>query len=74
MKTSIKEVFESGSWMIQRIHQGTSNKTRRIDAKRRFPEADGKNSFSEWCSTAYADRLAREHYGKNTNDFMCFCY
>ena len=64
---SLKEVFESDSWIITKISQGHS--THRIDARRRFPVADVSSFFSKWGSTTYLNRLASENYGKKLIDF-----
>lgn len=72
-KTTIKEVFENDNWIIVSVMQGLS-KCVRIDAKRRFPVCDKSNFFSIWSSASYANRLARENYSKNLNDFNCYKY
>lgn len=68
MKTTIKEVFESDNWIITKITQGYNN-TVRIDAKTRNWIADENNFFSNWCSRDYAEKLARDNYGKVINEF-----
>jgi len=73
MKTTIKEVFESNNWIITKIIQGYNGKVR-IDAKTRFHVPDEDNFFSNWCSRDYAERLARDNYGKNVSDFSCYKY
>ena len=60
MKTTAKEVLESDNWIIIKISLGLK-KNVRIDARTRFHIADGKNSYSEWISVAYANKL----YGKS---------
>jgi hypothetical protein len=72
MKPSIKQIFESDNWVITKIIQGRGSY--RIDAKRRFPIADEKNFFSEWGSSGYVERLARNNYGKKPSDFSTFMY
>lgn len=60
---SIKQCFESDNVIITNILQG-NNGVVRIDAKTRFRITGKDNFFSEWVSYKYADKLARENYGK----------
>ncbi len=68
----IKDIF-SGDMIITKILQGSGRKVR-IDCKRRFNKADEQNTFSEWCSCDYANKLSQEHYGKDIEDFNCYTY
>jgi L-cysteine desulfidase len=72
-KTTIKEVFESDSWIITEIMQGHNNLVR-VSAKRRFPKNNLSSFYNEWCTEKYANTLARENYGKNINDFGTYKY
>ena len=71
MKTTVKEVFESDNWIITKIIQGL-RKNVLIDAKTRFHQADVKNFFSGWCSEKYADKLAKDKYGKKTKELNAY--
>jgi hypothetical protein len=70
---SVKEAFESDNVIITRISQGLRNNVR-IDAKTRFHVADSDNLFSEWVSINYANRLAKEKYGKKVSELNSFVY
>lgn len=70
---TIKEIIVSDNWIITSILQGFDNKIR-IDAKTRFYKPDSQNTFSKWCKKDYANRLTREYYGKNTQEFNCYKY
>lgn len=61
-KISIKEVLENSysTWIITKVKQGYGGKVR-IDARRRYHEADGVNFFSEWCSLKYANKIRKEN-------------
>jgi hypothetical protein len=72
MKVTLKEVFESGSWIITKIIQGSGQ--HRVDAKRRFPIADKSSFFSEWGSAKYLERLSSENYSKKLSEFNCYQY
>ena len=67
MKTTLKEVFQSGDWIITKVTQGRGE--HRIDAKRRFPKADHPSLFSKWATNEYLERLSKENYGKKLSDF-----
>ena len=62
MKPSLKTIIESDNWFITKALPGY-NKRVRIDAKTRFRTPDGINSYSEWHSIAYVNRL-RHAIGK----------
>ena len=72
---SVKQVFEDRghSIIITNIMQGTS-KSVRIDARTRHHVADADNSFSEWVSEKYANRLAIDNYGKKLSEFNSYTY
>lgn len=72
-KVTVREVFESDSWILVKIMQGSENCVR-IDARRRFPVPDISSFFCEWCSNAYADRLAVCNYNKKLIDLNCYSY
>jgi hypothetical protein len=72
MTTSLKTVLSSDSWIVTKIIQGRDSY--RVDAKRRFPIADEKNTFSAWGSKEYVERLTRDNYGKKPSEFNCFQY
>lgn len=63
-KPSLKQIVSSGNWIITEVKQGY-DKQIRISAKTRFYRSGEQNSFCEWYSLSYADRLYRENYGKN---------
>lgn len=71
-KATLKEVFESGNWIITKITQGRG--IHRIDAKTRNRIADGENHFSKWGNNEYLNRLALENYGKKLSEFNCYYY
>lgn len=73
MKITAKKVFESDNWVITKIINN-KNKTVRIDAHTRFLLPDKQNRFSEWISLQYANRLSRENFGKNVDNFQCYKY
>lgn len=66
---STKEVFSSDNWIITKIIFGEG--IVRIDARKRFHEADEPDFFSKWVSNNYADSLARYYYGKTCSQFNC---
>ena len=70
--TTIKDVFESDSWVITKIKQGRYHV--RVDARRRFFNREKDNFFSEWVSISYADRLARDNYGMGVRHFSVYEY
>jgi len=72
MNVTLKEVFESGSWIITKIIQGSGK--HRINAERRFPIADKSSFFCQWGSTKYLERLSSENYSKKLSDFNCYQY
>ena len=63
-KPSLKQIVSSDNWIITEVKQGC-NKQIRISAKTRFYRSGEQNSFCEWYSLSYANRLYRENYGKN---------
>ena len=70
--SGVRECFESDNVIITKIIQGHAYV--RIDAKTRNHVADSDNFFSKWVSEAYAERLARENYGKSLSEFRTYQY
>lgn len=70
---SVKEAFESDNVIITKISQGNRSNVR-IDARTRFHVADADNFFSEWVSFKYAEKLAKERYGKKLSELNAWSY
>jgi len=72
---SVKQVFEDRGHnvIITKIMQGNGGSVR-IDARTRHHVADADNSFSEWVSEKYANRLATENYGRKLSEFNSYTY
>jgi hypothetical protein len=67
---SVKECFESDNVKITKIIQAKS--TVRIDARVKSHEADKSDLFSKWVSFIYADKLAKENYGKSVTELNVY--
>lgn len=63
-KPSLKQIVLSDNWIITEVRQGYDKQVR-ISAKTRFYRHGEQNSFCEWYSLSYVNRLYRENYGKN---------
>ena len=61
---SLRQIVSSDNWIITEVKQGYDKQVR-ISAKTRFYRQGEQNSFCEWYSFSYANRLYRENYGKN---------
>ena len=70
---NVKEAFESDSIIITKIKQGFDKKVL-VDAKTRFHKPDMDNFFSKWVSEDYANRMARDNYGKNIYEFSTYIF
>ena len=68
----LKDMFKN-DMIITKILQGCNGDVR-IDCKRRHFKADEKNTFSEWSSRSYANRLAKENYFKEIEEFDCYTF
>jgi hypothetical protein len=71
---SAREIFKSfgHEWMITRIriHSNYRNDDRiEVSARRRYYKGDEVNTYNEILSYKYADRLARDFYGKSILKF-----
>lgn len=57
--TGAKEVLQSEEWIVKKVLMGTKGKVR-IDAQRRFCQANGANFFSKWVAESYANDCLKE--------------
>lgn len=71
MKPSLKQVFESDSWIITQVMEGRNQQVR-VDARRRFPEPVQGSFFSGWGASSYINCLSRANYGKNIEQLNTF--
>ena len=61
---SLRQIVSSDNWIITEVKQGYDKQVR-ISAKTRFYRQGEQNSFCEWYSFSYANRLYRENYIKS---------
>jgi hypothetical protein len=69
MKITIREIINSGEWIITKVERAYNNRVK-VSAKRRNHLADSKDFFCDYCSLAYLNKLLFEKYDKRANEMF----